>query len=69
MNQTTAQEIYIYIREYINANNGLSPTVREIAKNCHMNISTVARYLDVLEAQERITRLPNTSRSIRIAAK
>lgn len=45
---------------------GEIPTYREIAKDCRMSLATVSEGLSILEMQERITRQPYKSRSIRL---
>ena len=58
-------DIYTFIRSYI-AQHGYSPSVREIACACYASVGTVARYLDKLEAQGRITRVPGQPRTTRL---
>lgn len=69
MDNVILEAIYRYIEVYLTRNSGLSPTIREIADGCHFNVSTIVRYLDILEAQGRIQRKANTSRSIRLREK
>lgn len=68
MDNTLTQSVYQFIVKYLAENDGLSPTFREIAKGCHIHLSTAAHCVDVLEAQGRVTRRRNTSRSIRLIA-
>lgn len=46
--------------------NGLVPTMSEIAEDCEMAVSTVREHLSRLEAQGRIIREPYKSRGIRL---
>lgn len=57
------ETIYDFIREFITERK-ISPSLREIADACYIGHSTVIRHLDKLEADGRITREPNTARSI-----
>jgi SOS-response transcriptional repressor LexA len=63
MDDQNIQEVYDFIRDYI-TENGVSPSQREIAKNCYLNQATVGKLLAVLEARGLITRLPGCARSI-----
>lgn len=58
-------EIYGFIRDYI-AQHQRPPTLREIAKGCYTNTSTVLRCLDILEARGRLSREPGIARSLRL---
>lgn len=60
---STSESIYQFIERYIEREN-ISPSQREIAEGCHLNAATVVRYLDKLEAWERIRRDPTRARSI-----
>jgi len=68
MNTTLVKSVHQFIAKYLTENEGLSPTFREIANGCHMHLSTAAHCVDVLEAQGRVTRRRNTSRSIRLVS-
>lgn len=61
----TQDEIYLFLVNYI-YENGFSPSIREIAGGCFVNVATVIRYLDILEAIGRIERTAGKARSIRI---
>ncbi|MDX2140980.1 MAG: hypothetical protein SF123_23055 [Chloroflexota bacterium] len=69
MDRLILEDVMKFIKDYIDENNGLSPSIREIAAGCHINVSTASVYLNILEAQCRISRKPRTFRSIRIVAK
>ncbi|MAU09161.1 MAG: hypothetical protein CL607_05015 [Anaerolineaceae bacterium] len=64
-NPETLDTIYTFIAEYI-TRKGVSPSQREIAEGCYIALSTVSRYLDLLEMQERIQREPGMARSIHL---
>lgn len=55
--------VYDFIHDYF-AENGFSPTLREIANACYMSTTTVVRYLDKLCAAGRISRELQKPRSI-----
>jgi SOS-response transcriptional repressor LexA len=57
--------VYDFIRQYL-SNYSFAPSIREIAEGCYISSSYVLRCLDVLEAQERLTREPGKARSIRL---
>jgi SOS-response transcriptional repressor LexA len=59
------ETVYDFIRAYFEAH-AMSPSVREIGAACYINVATVIRYLDKLEAQGRIKRLPMKARTIRL---
>ena len=61
--QENARRVLAFIRTYINQH-GISPSLDEIAKGCHMSRSNVVRYLDFLEAWGYLTRTPGIPRSI-----
>lgn len=65
MSDATTENVYIFIQHYIEQN-ALSPTIREIADSCFLNVATVLRHLDRLEAQGRLIRTPYQARSIRL---
>lgn len=52
-----AESVYAVIVEAITGE-GIAPTQREIAEACHISKSAVQRYLERLEAAERIVRGP-----------
>jgi DNA-binding MarR family transcriptional regulator len=66
MDNTLVKSVHQFIANYLTENDGLSPTFREIAKGCHIHLSTAAHCVDVLEAQGRVARRRNVSRSIRL---
>lgn len=49
------ESVYVFLKQFIEVH-GYAPNLREIAKGCYISTSTVARYLDCLEAQGRISR-------------
>jgi SOS-response transcriptional repressor LexA len=55
------QFIVIYLDEH-----GYPPTMREMAEGCYINVAYVVRYLDLLEAQGRLTREAGKARSVRL---
>jgi SOS-response transcriptional repressor LexA len=59
------EEVYTFVRNYI-AQHHRPPTLREIAKGCFTNTTTIIRYLDILQARGRLTREPGISRSLRL---
>src|SRR5690554_4545002 len=59
------ERVYQYIKKCLTEKH-LSPTQREIAKDCKLSVATVTDYLSRLEAQGRIARTPFISRSIRL---
>ena len=63
--QELLDDIYQFISDYI-AEHELSPSFREISAACFLSAGTTARYLDKLEFQERIIRIPGQARSIRL---
>jgi LexA DNA binding domain len=60
-----AEEVYAFIEDYMEQNS-LPPSVRDIAKGCYLNISTVSRYLGILEAQGRLQRIPGKARGLKL---
>lgn len=61
----TSKMVYEYIRTYIHEH-GYAPSQRDIATGCYINVASVMRYLDRLEAKAYIRREPNKARSITI---
>ncbi len=59
------ETVYEFIRAYWEANH-MAPTLREISSGCLINVATVMRHLDRLEAEGRIFREPHKARSIRL---
>lgn len=59
-------KIYTFLVNFIEENR-FSPSIREIASGCFINVATVIRYLDILEANGRIERTIGKARSIRIS--
>lgn len=66
MDKTILNSVLEYIAAYQDENNQLSPTVREIAQGCFISKGGAARYLDILEAQGKITRKERKARTIRL---
>lgn len=64
MSDTMTETVYTFICGYLEENE-MAPTIREIADACYINVATVIRYLDKLEYQQRLTRVPGRARSIR----
>ncbi len=60
-------QVYDFIQAYIDEH-GFAPTQREIALGCYMSKTNIIRYLDRLEMQGRIIRIPGQPRSIRLVA-
>ena len=58
--------IYAFIHAYAAAHQGLTPSQREIAAGCYINVAYVGRYLDLLEARGRLERVRGQARSIRL---
>jgi DNA-binding transcriptional regulator YhcF (GntR family) len=67
MEQNTLDDVLNFIRTYLEENDQLSPSVREIAAGCYISDGTTRRCLDILEAQERIKRHRKKARTIRVA--
>lgn len=61
--ETTADTILHFVREFLQEHH-FSPSQSEIAAGCHLSRSTVAHYLDWLEAKGQIKRRPGKARSI-----
>lgn len=64
-NSETLETVYDFIADYIQ-HEGISPSQREIAEGCFITPPTVLRYLDLLEAQNRIHRIRGVARSIHL---
>lgn len=60
---TRLEPVYVYLVEYVNFC-GYAPSLREIANHCHLNHTTVMRYLDKLQAKGLLTREDGKARSI-----
>jgi SOS-response transcriptional repressor LexA len=58
-----ASRVLAFIKGYM-AQQGISPSMNEIAAACYLSRSNVARYLDLLEAWGHIARKPGVPRSI-----
>jgi SOS-response transcriptional repressor LexA len=58
-------KVYIFVQNYIHEY-GYPPSIREIAKGCYINKTYAVRYLDILEAQGRLTRQPGKARGMRL---
>jgi SOS-response transcriptional repressor LexA len=63
--QATDEAVFDFIVAY-SAEHGFAPSQREIARQCYISLSMVARYLDRLELSGRITRTGGQARSIRV---
>ena len=63
MNEDIAQQICIFIRDYIDEH-GHGPSQREIASGCFIALGTVSKYLAILQAQGYIHREKRHTRSI-----
>lgn len=61
----TQREYLAFIRRFI-ANNGFSPSTREIADAFGVQVNAVTGFLKALEKKGRITRVPNMARTIRV---
>jgi repressor LexA len=57
--------VFQYVRDYIEQH-GYPPSMRNIAQDCQMSVSTVCYNLDKLEAWGWLTRQPHMPRSLRI---
>lgn len=57
--------IFDFICTYF-AKHGCAPSQREIAQNSFLSKTAIVRYLERLEAQGRITRVPGVARNIRL---
>jgi SOS-response transcriptional repressor LexA len=66
MDQDMLNTVLNFIKDYLDENNQLSPTVREVASGCYMSTFYARRCLDVLEARGAITRHSRKARSIRL---
>jgi SOS-response transcriptional repressor LexA len=60
-------EVYDFIYNYIQTNDEVSPSIREIAEGCHLHVSTASRYVHLLALAGRIRIAPGKARSIRLA--
>jgi DNA-binding MarR family transcriptional regulator len=61
------EEVFRFLCEY-NRQFGYSPTMREISEACYMSRPNMYRYLDRLEAQNRIARDSGIARGITVIA-
>jgi SOS-response transcriptional repressor LexA len=62
------ERIYTFIRTFIQMH-GYSPSVREIQNTCEISSSSlVQHHLKGLEERGRITRSPNSARTIRVCS-
>lgn len=68
-NSDSTREVYDFIQDYLETNQGYVPSIREIARGVYRSNATVIRHLDRLEAWGLIQRLPNRARSIRLTGK
>lgn len=66
MDISTLNTVLEFLTHYLDANDQLSPSVREIAKGCYISDGTTRRCLDILEAQGRITRHRKKARTLRV---
>ncbi len=67
MTKHPREEVFAYIVAYKKQNDGVAPSVPEIAAACHMSKSTVKYHLFRLESEGKIT-LPliKTTRAIQV---
>lgn len=65
MSDGMIEKVYTFVQTYI-AEYGYSPSIREIAEGCYINKTYAVRYLDILEAQGRLTRQQGKARSVRL---
>ena len=54
-----------FIQDYT-ARTGFSPSLREIADGCGLSLNAVFRYVERLNDQGRVTRIPGQARSLRV---
>lgn len=66
-NPETLEVVFDFITDYIQRE-GISPSQREIARGCFITPPTVLRYLDLLEAQNRIHRVRGVARGIHLVS-
>jgi DNA-binding transcriptional regulator YhcF (GntR family) len=66
MTDSNTELVYKFLQSYISTNE-MSPSIREVATGCFINVGTVMRHLDKLEGQGRILRDLGKARSIRLA--
>ncbi len=59
------ESVYKFVCTFI-AQRGYAPSFREIARACYISTAYVARCLDVLEAEGRLSREPSKARSIHL---
>ena len=58
------QEVYDFIEKYRNEN-GISPSVINIAEGLGLSSSTIFTYIGALKRKKRVTNLPGVPRSLR----
>jgi SOS-response transcriptional repressor LexA len=63
MHHSTTEAVYAFIEAYIQ-NEGLAPSIREIAAGCHLSRATVPYHLNRLDAWGWIVLLPGKARGI-----
>ncbi len=61
----TTERIYAFLCRYV-AEQGVAPSVREIAAACFLNRTSVTEHLVRLEMLGRIERRPGRARAIRL---
>jgi SOS-response transcriptional repressor LexA len=61
--QQTTEQVYAFIARYIDENHG-PPSIAEIAQAMYLAPSSVLRYIDRLEAQQRLYRKEYQARNI-----
>ena len=66
MNEDITQQIYNFIRDYIEEH-GHAPSQREIASGCFIALGTVSKYLAILQVQGLIDREKRHTRSISLS--
>lgn len=64
MNENT-QRVYQCIEGYTRAY-GFSPTMREVASDCGLAVSTVHKHINWLREEQLVTMVPGTMRTLRV---
>lgn len=65
MQPAILEQVYRFIEGYIR-DEGMSPSMREIAKGCHLNLDKTLDAVSILEARGKIERIEGQQRSIKI---
>jgi SOS-response transcriptional repressor LexA len=63
MHNSTTEVVYKFIQDYIHQE-GIAPSIREIAEGCYLGRSTVQRHLDRLASWGWIIQRPGRARGI-----